>query len=183
MKTTLLAGALIAAATGSLHAQTSFVSPNIGGPRGYTITTPGRPTTFVNPNLVGRGYTITTRGYRHSERCRERCRLAHRSTGAARHTPEPVWPGAQLNAKAETFDQARSNLFTTIGTSSHTMSQQTIQALPGQHPGRENPAAVPRRLAVGLAGFSVDPTLFSTERRTGIWSGEIASAAPQCGKL
>ena len=44
---------------------------------------------------------------------------------------QPLSPGAQLNAKAETFDQARSNLFTTIGTSSSTMTQQTIQALPG----------------------------------------------------
>jgi hypothetical protein len=44
---------------------------------------------------------------------------------------QPVSPGAQLNAKAETFDQARSNLFTTIGTASTTMTQQTIQALPG----------------------------------------------------
>jgi hypothetical protein len=44
---------------------------------------------------------------------------------------QPVSPGAQLNAKAETFDQARSSLFTTIGTSSSTMTQQTIQALPG----------------------------------------------------
>ena len=44
---------------------------------------------------------------------------------------QPVSPGAQLNAKAEIFDQARSNLFTTVGTSSSTMTQQTIQALPG----------------------------------------------------
>jgi hypothetical protein len=44
---------------------------------------------------------------------------------------QPVSPGAQLNTKAETFDQARGNLFTTIGTTSTTMSQQTIQALPG----------------------------------------------------
>jgi hypothetical protein len=44
---------------------------------------------------------------------------------------QPVSPGAQLNAKAQTFDQARSNLFTTIGTSSSTMTQQTILALPG----------------------------------------------------
>jgi hypothetical protein len=44
---------------------------------------------------------------------------------------QPVSPGTQLNAKAETFDQARSNLFTTIGTASTTMTQETIQALPG----------------------------------------------------
>jgi hypothetical protein len=35
----------------------------------------------------------------------------------------PVTPGAQLNAKAEAFDQARGNLFTTIGTASTTVTQ------------------------------------------------------------
>ena len=44
---------------------------------------------------------------------------------------QPVSPGAQLNAKAETFDQARSNLFTTIGTTSSVITQSTINALPG----------------------------------------------------
>ena len=43
----------------------------------------------------------------------------------------PVTPAAQLNAKADTFDQARSNLFTTIGTASTTLTQTTINALPG----------------------------------------------------
>ena len=60
-------------------------------------------------------------------------RAAPRPAPATAPAPaaQPVSPGAQLNAKAETFDQARSNLFTTIGTSSSTMTQQTIQALPG----------------------------------------------------
>ena len=44
---------------------------------------------------------------------------------------QPVSPGAQLNAKAETFDQARSNLFTTVGTTSSVITQSTINALPG----------------------------------------------------
>ena len=44
---------------------------------------------------------------------------------------QPVSPGAQLNTKAETFDQARSNLFTTIGTTSSVITQSTINALPG----------------------------------------------------
>jgi hypothetical protein len=46
-------------------------------------------------------------------------------------TTAPVTPAAQLNAKADTFDQARSNLFTTIGTASTTLTQTTINALPG----------------------------------------------------
>jgi TonB dependent receptor-like, beta-barrel len=43
----------------------------------------------------------------------------------------PVTPAAQLNAKADTFDQSRSNLYTTIGTMSDVISHATIDALPG----------------------------------------------------
>ena len=43
----------------------------------------------------------------------------------------PVTPAAQLNAKADAFDAARSNLYTTIGTTSDTLSHATIEALPG----------------------------------------------------
>jgi hypothetical protein len=43
----------------------------------------------------------------------------------------PVTPAAQLNAKADAFDAARSNLFTTVGTTSSTLTHQSIQALPG----------------------------------------------------
>ena len=32
----------------------------VGG--GYTMTTPGQPATFINPNPVGGGYTINTPG-------------------------------------------------------------------------------------------------------------------------
>jgi outer membrane receptor protein involved in Fe transport len=42
-----------------------------------------------------------------------------------------VTPAAQLNAKADTFDAARSNLYTTIGTTSSTLSHATVEALPG----------------------------------------------------
>src|SRR5580692_4152076 len=38
----------------------------------------------------------------------------------------PISPAAQLNAKADAFDAARSNLFTTIGTASTTLTQSTI---------------------------------------------------------
>ena len=43
----------------------------------------------------------------------------------------PVTPAAQLNAKADAFDAGRSNLYTTIGTSSDVISHATIDALPG----------------------------------------------------
>jgi hypothetical protein len=42
-----------------------------------------------------------------------------------------VTPAAQLNAKADAFDQGRSNLYTTIGTMSDVITHATIDALPG----------------------------------------------------
>jgi outer membrane receptor protein involved in Fe transport len=42
----------------------------------------------------------------------------------------PLTPTQQLEAKSNGFDAARSNLYTTIGTTSDTISQQTIDALP-----------------------------------------------------
>jgi outer membrane receptor protein involved in Fe transport len=50
-----------------------------------------------------------------------------RATPAA---PAPVSPAAQLAAKSSVFDQARGNLYTTVGTTSDTISHQTIQDLP-----------------------------------------------------
>jgi outer membrane receptor protein involved in Fe transport len=44
--------------------------------------------------------------------------------------PAPVSPAEQLAAKAHTFDQARDNIFTTVGTTSSTISHDTIQDLP-----------------------------------------------------
>src|SRR5260370_20270546 len=55
-------------------------------------------------------------------------RAASRPT--APPTPTPVSPTEQLAAKGSVFDQARSNLYTTIGTTSDTISHQTIQDLP-----------------------------------------------------
>lgn len=42
----------------------------------------------------------------------------------------PVTPAAALNAKANAFDQSRSNLYTTAGTTSDTISHEAIDALP-----------------------------------------------------
>ena len=42
----------------------------------------------------------------------------------------PVSPAEVLTQRSNSFDQARSNLFTTIGTTSDTKSHETIEALP-----------------------------------------------------
>ncbi|HUZ30637.1 MAG TPA: TonB-dependent receptor [Xanthobacteraceae bacterium] len=42
----------------------------------------------------------------------------------------PATPAQQLNAKANSFDQARSGLYTTIGTASDALSHDTIEILP-----------------------------------------------------
>jgi outer membrane receptor protein involved in Fe transport len=44
--------------------------------------------------------------------------------------PTPDSPAAQLAAKGKVFDQARSNIYTTIGTTSDTISHDTIRDLP-----------------------------------------------------
>ncbi len=54
-----------------------------------------------------------------------------RNVQAAPPTAAPVTPAAQLNAKANAFDAARSNLYTTTGTTSDTITNATIDALPG----------------------------------------------------
>jgi outer membrane receptor protein involved in Fe transport len=55
---------------------------------------------------------------------------AQRAVSPRTAPPEPVSPAAQLAAKGSVFDHARSNLYTTIGTTSDTISHQTIQDLP-----------------------------------------------------
>jgi outer membrane receptor protein involved in Fe transport len=45
--------------------------------------------------------------------------------------PKSLSPAEQLAAKGSVFDQARNNIFTTIGTTSNTISHDTIQDLPG----------------------------------------------------
>jgi outer membrane receptor protein involved in Fe transport len=56
---------------------------------------------------------------------------APRGLSAATATPAAdSSPAAQLAAKSEVFDRARGNIFTTAGTTSSTISQETIQDLP-----------------------------------------------------
>jgi outer membrane receptor protein involved in Fe transport len=57
-------------------------------------------------------------------------RVVSRGAATPPQTPPPLSPAAQLEAKSSTFDQSRSNLYTTIGTTSDTISHDTIQNLP-----------------------------------------------------
>jgi hypothetical protein len=50
----------IAVTLGLTSSAMAFDSPYYGG--GYTVTTPGQPSTFVNRNPIGGGYTINTPG-------------------------------------------------------------------------------------------------------------------------
>jgi outer membrane receptor protein involved in Fe transport len=56
--------------------------------------------------------------------------VARRAVSPPTASPTPVSPAEQLAAKNASFDQARSNIFTTIGTTSSTISHDTIQDLP-----------------------------------------------------
>jgi outer membrane receptor protein involved in Fe transport len=55
---------------------------------------------------------------------------ARRAASRPTAPPTPASPAEQFAAKASVFDQARGNLYTTIGTTSATISHQTIQDLP-----------------------------------------------------
>jgi outer membrane receptor protein involved in Fe transport len=55
---------------------------------------------------------------------------APRPTAPVAAQPAPLTPAQQAQAKSNAFDQARSNLYTTIGTTSATISRDTIEALP-----------------------------------------------------
>ena len=59
-----------------------------------------------------------------------RPREVARGAASPPQTPPPLSPAAQLEAKSGTFDQSRSNLYTTVGTTSDTISHDTIQNLP-----------------------------------------------------
>ena len=75
----------------------------------------------------------------------------------------PVTPAAQLNAKADAFDQARSNLYTTIGTTADVISHATINALPGGDNRRSRKSCcrprVSRRIPPPAASFTCATTM------------------------
>ena len=65
-------------------------------------------------------------------------------------SPAPISPAEQLAAKGRSFDQARSNIFTTIGTTSDTISHNTIEDLP------QGPNATVEQVLLQAPGVSQD---------------------------
>jgi outer membrane receptor protein involved in Fe transport len=65
-----------------------------------------------------------------STRAKPKPRPATVARPAAPATVAPLTPAEQLTAKSNAFDQGRSNLYTTIGTTSSTQTHATIDALP-----------------------------------------------------
>jgi outer membrane receptor protein involved in Fe transport len=86
----------------------------------------GNGTTAL-PNIVVEAPRQTAGTPKQKPRPRTAARPAVSPSTAA---PTPESPGAQLAAKGNVFDQARSNIYTTIGTTSDTISHDTIQDLP-----------------------------------------------------
>jgi len=104
---------------------------------------------FVGTHRTRRGYLVAGAAciafFGLSEAAAAQAKLPEVVVSAPKHTPKPrhvraarapaapgapVTPAAALNAKANAFDQSRSNLFTTIGTTSDIISHETIEALP-----------------------------------------------------
>src|ERR1700722_11845917 len=72
------------------------------------------------------------------------------SQPTASPAPAPVSPAEQLAAKGNSFDQTRSNIFTTIGTTSNTISNNTIEDLP------QGPNATVEQVLLQAPGVSQD---------------------------
>jgi outer membrane receptor protein involved in Fe transport len=76
--------------------------------------------------------------------------VARRAVSPPTASPTPVSPAEQLAAKGRSFDQARSNIFTTVGTTSNTISHNTIEDLP------QGPNATVEQLLLQAPGVSQD---------------------------
>jgi outer membrane receptor protein involved in Fe transport len=76
--------------------------------------------------------------------------VARRAVSPPTASPTPVSPAEQLAAKGRSFDQARSNIFTTIGTTSDTISHNTIEDLP------QGPNATVEQVLLQAPGVSQD---------------------------
>jgi outer membrane receptor protein involved in Fe transport len=76
--------------------------------------------------------------------------VARRAVSPPTASPTSVSPAEQLAAKGRSFDQARSNIFTTVGTTSNTISHNTIEDLP------QGPNATVEQLLLQAPGVSQD---------------------------
>jgi opacity protein-like surface antigen/outer membrane receptor protein involved in Fe transport len=100
-------------------------SPSAPAPSAETPSTPA-------PQTSGGGTQLPQINVRAARRAAPRpvARRAAPTTVVPPTTVPPVSPAEILTQRSNSLDQARSNLFTTVGTTSDTKSRETIEALP-----------------------------------------------------
>src|SRR5262249_43406883 len=109
-------------------------TPPSPSPPAPPAQTPSTPAPIPSPQTSGGGTQLPQINVRAARRPAPRPapRVARRPAPAnlAPTTVPPVSPAEVLTRQSNSFDQARSNLYTTIGTTSDTKSHETIEALP-----------------------------------------------------
>src|SRR6516165_3520299 len=110
-------------------------TPPSPSPPAPSVQTPSTPAPTRSPQISGGGTQlpqINVRGARRPAPRPAPRAVARRPvpTTTVRTTVPAVSPGEILTQRSNSFDQARSNLYTTIGTTSDTKSHETIEALP-----------------------------------------------------
>src|ERR1700720_835915 len=103
-------------------------TPPSPSPQAPSVQTPSTPAPTPSPQISGRGTPLPQINVRGARRLAQRP-VARRAAPPPTTVP-PVSPAEVLTQKSNSFDQSRSNLYTTIGTTSDTISHDTIQALP-----------------------------------------------------
>jgi opacity protein-like surface antigen/outer membrane receptor protein involved in Fe transport len=98
-----------------------------------SVQAPSTPAPTPAPQISGGGTPLPQINIRAARRPAPRPApraVARRPAPPATTAPATVPPAEVLTQKSNSLDQARSNLFTTIGTTSDTISHETIEALP-----------------------------------------------------
>jgi outer membrane receptor protein involved in Fe transport len=108
----------------------SLLLCGLGGPALSQTPAPVANGTTALPNIVVQAPTQVAGKPKERPKPRVVARRAVSPRTPPAASPTPVSPAEQLAAKGRSFDQARSNIFTTIGTTSDTISHDTIQDLP-----------------------------------------------------
>jgi outer membrane receptor protein involved in Fe transport len=110
-----------------LSSSASLLLGLCGAGLAQTAAPPGNGTTEL-PSIVVQAPTQVAGAQKQKPKARTAAPRAASSLPTAPPTPDS--PAAQLAAKGAVFDQARGNIYTTIGTTSDTISHDTIQDLP-----------------------------------------------------
>ena len=107
------------------------LTPPSPSPPAPSVQTPSTPAPAPSPQISGRGTPLPQINVHAARRAAQRA-VARRPAPAttAPTTVPPISPTEAVTQKSNSFDAARSNLYTTIGTTSDTISHDTIQALP-----------------------------------------------------